>query len=149
MNFFFKFFIINCPFFQNLIKTRRHGIAEGIDYLSLNKDDTKKTLLKVLEEPSYTLNATKWSARFRDQKKKPLDRAVWWIEWLLRNPNSDFLKSPVLRLGFIIGNSYDIIAIITIFITILLAILIKLIFICTSKCTSQQITHKNSHKKQQ
>lgn len=128
-----------------MIKTRRQGIAEGVDYRSLNKDDTKKTLLKVLEEPSYTLNATKWSARFRDQKEKPLDRAIWWVEWLLRNPDCEYLKSPTHRLGFIIGNSYDIIAIVTIFITILLAISVKLIFICTSKCTSQ----KSVHKKQQ
>lgn len=134
-----------------MIKTRRHGISEGIDYLSLNKDDTKKTLLKVLEEPSYALNATKWSARFRDQKEKPLERAVWWIEWVLRNPNSDYLKSPVLQQGFIIGNAYDIIATITIIITVLLVVLFKLLFICISKCTSSKNDRKNkaTHKKQQ
>lgn len=144
-----KMFLIS---FQNLIKTRRLGISEGIDYLTLNKDDTKKTLLKVLEEPSYALNASKWSALFRDQKEKPLERAVWWIEWVLRNPDRDYLKSPVLRLGYIIGNSYDIIAIVTILITVSLLILIKLILICTRKCTSFVIGGRSNNifqKKQQ
>lgn len=33
---------------------------------------------------------------------------------MLRNPDCDYLKSPVLRLGYIVGNSIDIIAIVTI-----------------------------------
>lgn len=49
------------------------------------------------------------SARFRDQPEKPLDRAVWWVEYILRNPNPDHLKSPVLKLGFVAANLYDII----------------------------------------
>lgn len=39
----------------------------------------------------------------------PLERAVWWIEWILRIPDVEYLKSPVLRLGFVAGNSFDII----------------------------------------
>ena len=114
------------------------GIAEGVDYLSLNHNETRDTILTVLESPSYSLNARKWSKRFRDQKEKPLDRAVWWIEWLIRNPDCEYLKSPVLRLGFIIGNSYDIIAVITIMTTVLLVALTKLIFICVRKCISSK-----------
>lgn len=74
----------------------------------------KDKLEALLENPKYSENVKELSVRFRDQKEKPLDRAVWWIEWVLRNPNAeDFLKSPVLRLGIIVGNSYDIIFIIS------------------------------------
>ncbi|XP_055315318.1 UDP-glycosyltransferase UGT5-like [Sitodiplosis mosellana] len=118
---------------QNLIKTKRMGIAEGVDYLSLNHNQIRKTILKVLEDPSYSLNARKWSKRFRDQKEKPLDRAMWYIEWLIRNPDCEYLKSPVLRLGFTIGNSYDIIASITVFLTLSLIISLKLFSCCVRK----------------
>lgn len=144
-----KFKII-LSFLQNLIKTRRRGLSEGIDYMTLSKDVVKSTLLKVLEDPSYTLNAKKWSARFRDQKETPLERAVWHIEWLLRNPHCDYLKSPVLRLGFIAGNAYDIIACKTIITVVLVVILIKFIFICANKCTKRGSTNSTStHKKRQ
>lgn len=85
-----------------------------MNYHELNIRETKETILKILEVSSYTTNASKWSARFKDQKDRhPLERAVWWVEWLLRNPNCEYLKSPVLRLGFIAGNSYDIIVVLT------------------------------------
>lgn len=48
------------------------------------------------------------SARFRDQPDKPLVRAVWWIEYMLRNPNPEHLQSPVVRLGSFVSNLYDI-----------------------------------------
>lgn len=50
------------------------------------------------------------SKNFRDQpEKKPLDRAIWWIEFILRNPNPSYLRSPVLDLGFFKSNLYDVI----------------------------------------
>lgn len=48
------------------------------------------------------------SARFRDQPEKPLVRAVWWIEYILRNPNPEHLRSPVVMLGSFVSNLYDI-----------------------------------------
>ncbi|XP_031626641.1 UDP-glucuronosyltransferase 2C1-like [Contarinia nasturtii] len=132
---------------QNLVKTKRQGISEGVDYYSLSKAELKKTLHKVLEDPSYSINALKWSAKFRDQKEKPLDRAVWWIEWLLRNPDCDHLKSPVLQLGFIVGNSYDVIAFIFMIFIAIVTILITLLCICASKVMRKQHSHNNCPEK--
>lgn len=120
-----------------MIKTKRHGISEGINHRSATKDDIKNTLLKVLGDSSYKINAEKFSARFKDQKEKPLDRAVWWIEWVLRNPDAVYLKSPVLWLGFIAGNSYDVIALITLCVLILFAILIRIISFIAGKIVVQ------------
>lgn len=131
----------NSIFSQSLIKTQRLGISEGVEYLSLNGNDVKIALLKVLEHPSYMLNAKKWSAKFRDQKESPLERAVWFIEWTIRNPNSDYLKSPVFRLGFIAGNAYDIIASVTVFICLSLLILFKIFYYCIKK--SQKTSQRN------
>lgn len=108
-----------------------------MNYMSLSKDAIKNTLVKLIEDPSYTENVLKWSARFRDQKEKPLDRAVWWIEWLLRNPNCDYLKSPVNRIGFIAGNAYDVIAFVILLIVVLLVILLKSVFICIRICSKK------------
>lgn len=114
-----------------MLKSIRSGFAEGIDFRIMTTEIIKEKLQKVLEDPKYADNAKKLSARFRDQKEKPLDRAVWWIEWLLRNPNADFLKSPVLRLGFFTANSFDLIVLITIISLTVFFILIKLFVLYT------------------
>lgn len=49
------------------------------------------------------------SKRFRDQPEKPIERAVWWAEYILRNPNPVHLQSPVPKLGFLRSNLFDII----------------------------------------
>lgn len=114
--------------FQNLIRSVKLGIAESIEFRTMTTESVKQKLKLVLEDPKYATNMAKLSVRFRDQKEKPLDRAIWWVEWVLRNPNAvDFLKSPVLRLGFIVGNFYDVIFIISIIIFSILFILVKLL----------------------
>lgn len=92
------------------MKSIELGKAEKLDYHTMTMKEIKDALQKVLENPKYLENARKLAGQFRDQKETPLERAVWWAEWLIRNPDCDYLKSPVLRLGYIVGNSYDIIA---------------------------------------
>lgn len=124
------------------------GISEGVNYASLTKEGIVNGLMKLLENPSYALNAVKWSARFRDQKEKPLQRAVWWAEWLLRHPDCDYLKSPVLRLGFIVGNAYDVIAFILLVIVAFLVIFVKCIRACLCSKKSSVIQSDIKNKKQ-
>lgn len=95
---------------QNLLKSIDLGIAEMINFHTMTTSEIRDKLKILLENPKYTKNVKELSKRFKDQKEKPIDRAVWWIEWLLRNPKSEFMKSPVIRLGYIIGNSYDLVA---------------------------------------
>lgn len=112
-------------YLQNLQKSIRLGFAEGINFQEMTTEIIKEKLHKILDDPKYKKNAEELSTRFRDQKEKPLDRAIWWIEWALRNPNANFLKSPVLRLGFITGNSFDVIATITIILFVILYFVTK------------------------
>lgn len=85
------------------------GVAERILFDQLTADAVVRTVRKVIEDPKYRTNIQKRSARFRDQPEKPLDRAVWWVEYILRNPNPEHLRSPVRKLGAFVANLYDII----------------------------------------
>jgi glucuronosyltransferase len=84
------------------------GAGERIFYQSITVENFKRTILKVLENPEYTKNAQKISKRFKDQPETPLDRAIWWIEYILRNPKPDHLQSPTVKLGSFISNGYDV-----------------------------------------
>lgn len=114
----------------------------------MTTDTIKEKLHALLYNPKYFENAKKLSARFRDQKEKPLDRAVWWIEWLLRNPNAnEFLRSPVLRLGYIVGNSYDVIAIITLALLLLTVVAAKLLIKCFRAFSEDRSNQYKMHSK--
>lgn len=107
------------------MKAIDQGVGEELEFATLTTQNIIDKLEAVLENPKYSENAAQLSARFQDQKETPIERAVWWAEWLIRNPNCDYLKSPVLKLGFIGGNSYDVIAVISIAIFVILWIVVK------------------------
>lgn len=133
--------------FQNAVRSKAHGIAEIIDYHTMTEMEFRAKLFEILENPNYAANAKKLSKQFKDQKEKPLDRAVWWIEWALRNPDGDFMKSPVLRLGFIKGNAFDVIACFVVLIFVVLLFSLWLVYNISKRIISYFSSRKYSHKK--
>lgn len=67
---------------------------------------------KMLGATSYAENMKTVSKLFHDQKEEPLDRAIWWIEWTIRHPNSTHLRSLGHELNFIQLQSIDVLAVI-------------------------------------
>lgn len=110
------------------------GAGERIFFPSITVENFKEIILKVLEDPSYTKNAQDIARRFKDQPEKPLKRAIWWIEYILRNPNPDHLQSPTMELGSFISNGYDVF-IFTLLVALLISILVfKLLQKCITCC---------------
>lgn len=100
----------------------------------MTTNEIKEKVQNVLENEKYKENIQKISGRFKDQKEKPIDRAIWWIEWVLRNPDADYLTSPILRLGLFVGNAYDLIAFVTFVMILILYLSGKIVLIlCQSR----------------
>ncbi|XP_053666700.1 UDP-glucosyltransferase 2-like [Anopheles marshallii] len=97
--------IVGIPFIadqhRNLERCVRSGIARRVTFQTMTTEQLRDAIRVVLEDPKYRTNMAKQSALFRDQPEKPLDRAIWWIEWVLRHPDATQLQSPVLKLGFL------------------------------------------------
>uniref|UniRef100_A0A182SYE6 UDP-glycosyltransferases domain-containing protein n=1 Tax=Anopheles maculatus TaxID=74869 RepID=A0A182SYE6_9DIPT len=104
--------LIGMPFFvdqhRNLKRSLIGGVAEKLDFASLSTDTIRSTVLKVLETPIYRENMQRRAMYFRDQPDKPLDRAVWWIEYVVRHPTVQHLRSPTLKLGTVRANLLDV-----------------------------------------
>jgi glucuronosyltransferase len=82
----------------NAFETERLGFGIAQPYQTLNEEDLFNALDKVLHDPQYTENAKKVGALLNDQINRPLDRAVWWIEHIIRHPGMYKGKSPVHKL---------------------------------------------------
>lgn len=53
-------------------------------------------------------NAKIRSKLFQDQPEKPLERAVFWVEWVMRHKNDyHAIESPVKKLGPFKANMFD------------------------------------------
>lgn len=121
--------IIGMPFFvdqhRNLGKSIMKGIAVKVDFRELSPKIFKSAIMEVLDNPTYYENAQKISKLFKDKPARPLDVAVWWIEYVLRNPELENLKSPTLKLGSFASKSYDALLLFIVLVHVVVFILFK------------------------
>ncbi|KAG5685004.1 hypothetical protein PVAND_014207 [Polypedilum vanderplanki] len=104
---------------RNVFKSVSAGIAVKVDYHTITMEKLKKAIVEVLHNPKIRKNIQKKSKLFRDQPEKPLDRALWWCEYVIRNPKPTHLKQAELSLGLLGSHFWDIqILIILIFIIV-------------------------------
>ena len=70
---------------DNFFKMKVRGVAKVMDIATVNRENFLEALKEVLHEPSYRENMRKLSNLQRDQPIKPLDHAVFWIEFVMRH----------------------------------------------------------------
>lgn len=96
--------------FQNVKNGVREGTTIKLDYATLSVESIRSALVEVLENPKYFQNAQRRKRLFRDQPDKPIDRAIFWIEWVIRHKDEySVIQLPIGELGVFVSNSYDVI----------------------------------------
>lgn len=108
--------MIAIPFFADQHRNARRainiGIAEKLDLQRLSTDCIKDRIKRVFRSTYYRERVRFRSSLIRDMPTKPLEKAIFWIEWTLRHPDKNYLRSPVLQLGQFKSNLYDLILIV-------------------------------------
>lgn len=117
-------------------------MALKLDIRTIDQITLAKTIKELLTNKKYTEAAQLRSRNFQDQKEKPMERALWWIDYVARNPDVSFLRSAKLdKMNYFYKHSIDVIAFLTLgFLVVLLAIAKK--FICLI-CRSNNIKSQN------
>nr|CAD7426444.1 unnamed protein product [Timema monikensis] len=89
--------VVGIPFFMdqhsNFYRLRELGVGEGLVFSSLTKDKILNTINAVIKNSSYASNMKRLSAIFHDQPDTPLERAVYWTEYVLRHGGAPHLRS--------------------------------------------------------
>lgn len=103
--------MVAMPFFcdqkRSSVKSVRMGLAVKIDFRTLTRDNFKKVILSVLENPKYASKAKETSRLFQDKQQRPLDVALWWIDYVIRNQSAN--KSQSATLDWFTSTSLDVI----------------------------------------
>ncbi|KAL2088265.1 hypothetical protein ACEWY4_015164 [Coilia grayii] len=120
---------------DNLSRMKAKGAATVVDIGSLDRDLFLQALQAVLHEPSYRENMQKLSRLHRDQPIKPLERALFWIEFVMRHRGAAHLRTESYKMPWYSYHSLDVmmflLAVITTFVTVFV---LGVMFICTRIC---------------
>lgn len=96
--------------YKNLIKAEEAGTGTTLLYHDINEENLERILHEFLKDDSYLTRARELSRRFKDRPMSPLDTAMYWIEYVIRNKGADHIKSPSLNMNWITYNMLDVYA---------------------------------------
>ena len=94
----------------NLMRAQQHGYAVMLDWQTLNATMLTDAINKVMHDSRIPMNMETAHQQFIDQKETPLERGVWWIEYVIRHNGAEFLKPQSMNLPFYQYYLLDVIA---------------------------------------
>ncbi|XP_074525790.1 UDP-glucuronosyltransferase 2A2-like isoform X2 [Halichoeres trimaculatus] len=128
---------------ENFSKMKARGVAKVLDVATVNKDNFLEAVKEVLYDPSYREKMKTMSNLQRDQPMKPLDRAMFWIEFVMRHKGAPHLRTESYKLSFIQYHSIDVMAFLTAVI-----VLVLFVFILTLKFLWRRVFSRSKAKKE-
>jgi glucuronosyltransferase len=126
------------------VHNQRRGIK--IELRTLTQHDLDEAISKILTDPSYKKNMEEASKLFKDRQENPVDTAVWWTHFILRNGPVEALRPLGIKQSWFQRRLLDVWF--TIFASLVLLPLLGIIVLC--KICSKSGPKKepeNSHKK--
>uniref|UniRef100_A0A8D1FZC7 UDP-glucuronosyltransferase n=2 Tax=Sus scrofa TaxID=9823 RepID=A0A8D1FZC7_PIG len=112
---------------DNIAHMKAKGAAVEVNINTMTSEDLLNALKTVINEPSYKENAMRLSRIHHDQPVKPLDRAIFWIEFVMRHKGAKHLRPAAHDLTWYQYHSLDVIG-------FLLACVATVIFLVTMCC---------------
>ncbi|XP_057583273.1 UDP-glucuronosyltransferase 2C1-like isoform X2 [Hippopotamus amphibius kiboko] len=76
---------------DNVVRVKAKGAAVEVDLQTMTSSDLLNALKAVINNSSYKENAMRLSRIHHDQPMKPLDRAVFWIEFIMHHKGAKHL----------------------------------------------------------
>ncbi|KAM9742715.1 UDP-glucuronosyltransferase 2A2 isoform 3-T3 [Dama dama] len=112
---------------DNIAHMKAKGAAVEVNINTMTSADFLSALRTVINEPSYKENAMRLKRIHHDQPVKPLDRAVFWIEFVMRHKGAKHLRPAAHNLTWYQYHSLDVIG-------FLLACVATAVFLVTKCC---------------
>lgn len=94
--------------YNNLLQVEEDGHGQILEYNDLNEITFEKVLKEVLEYDIYKNKAKEIQIRFKDRPMKPLETAMFWIEYVIRHRGANFAKNPALKMHWISSSMIDV-----------------------------------------
>ncbi|XP_035308378.1 UDP-glucuronosyltransferase 2B17 isoform X3 [Cricetulus griseus] len=121
--------MIGIPLFgeqhDNIAYMVAKGAAVALNFRTITRSDLLNALEAVIENPSYKENAMWLSTIHNDQPMKPLDRAIFWIEFVMRHKGAKHLRPLAYNLTWYQYYSLDVIGFLLAWVAVITFLVIK------------------------
>ncbi|XP_076128799.1 UDP-glucuronosyltransferase 2B13-like [Alosa pseudoharengus] len=105
--------VIGIPIFfdqhDNMVRLTERGSAKLLILNTINRDTFLQALQEVLHEPSYKENMQRLSRIHHDQPMKPMDQALFWIEFVMRHKGAAHLRTESYKMPWYSYHSVDVV----------------------------------------
>ncbi|XP_064306232.1 UDP-glucuronosyltransferase 2A2 isoform X1 [Phalacrocorax carbo] len=118
---------------DNIAHMRAKGAAVELDFSTLKTQDLVEALNMVINTSTYKENALRLSKIHHDQPVKPLDRAVFWIEFVMRHKGAKHLRPAAHHLTWYQYHCLDVLAFLFTCAATAVFILVKCCLFCCRK----------------
>ncbi|XP_062476625.1 UDP-glucuronosyltransferase 2A2-like isoform X3 [Pezoporus occidentalis] len=95
---------------DNMAHMTAKGAAVGLDFSTMTTQDLVDALNTVINNSTYKENVLRLSKIHHDQPIKPLDRAVFWIEFVMRHKGAKHLRPAAHNLTWYQYHCLDVLA---------------------------------------
>ncbi|KAM6120399.1 UDP-glucuronosyltransferase 2A2-like isoform 4-T5 [Pterocles gutturalis] len=119
---------------DNIAHMRAKGAAVELDFSTMTMQDLVDALKTIINNSTYKENALRLSKIHHDQPLKPLDRAVFWVEFVMRHKGAKHLRPAAHHLTWYQYHCLDILAFLLTCAAIVVFILVKCCVFCCRRC---------------
>ncbi|XP_048418940.1 UDP-glucuronosyltransferase 2A1-like [Stegostoma tigrinum] len=128
--------------FDNLLRLEIRGAAKVINVATMRSTDLLQALNEVIHNTSYRENMQKLSALHRDQPETPMERAIFWIEYVARHKGAAHLRSESYQLPWYIYYCVDVmIFLLSLFLIVIALTVLLLKKLCNISWIKKQKIH--------
>ncbi|KAK6323122.1 hypothetical protein J4Q44_G00054610 [Coregonus suidteri] len=119
---------------DNISHMKNKGAAVMVDFNKMTSKDLVDGLNSVINDPSYKESMMRLSRIHHDQPMKPLDTAVFWIEFVMRNKGAKHLRVEAHNLSWYQYHCLDVAAALLAIVALVIVVSIKTCIFCFRKC---------------
>ena len=129
----------------NAFEAQHKGFGLAIPFQELTQEKLSTAIQDILKNPSYSNQARIQGSFMSDQPQHPLDKAVWWMEFLLRHKGKNYLKSPVHDLTWYQYFMLDVVAFLILALSIIFYIFYKILCCLFGLCRKKKQTKEKQN----
>nr|ADC91983.1 UDP glucuronosyltransferase 5 family polypeptide c3 [Danio rerio] len=137
--------VVGIPFFfdqyDNLIRLQARGGAKIVSLAELGENSLHAVIKEVINNPSYRLTMQKLSQLHLDKPVKPLDSAIFWIEFVMRHKGAAHLRTESYKMPWYSYHSVDVaVTLIAVVLIFIFSIFYVVRYVCIKCCSRKRKT---------
>ena len=86
---------VNWDQHANAKEADRIGFGKALPFHDVTLQSFNESIHDILDNPKYRKRAQEHGRLLKDQLSEPLEKAIWWMEFLVRHPDQNHFRSPI------------------------------------------------------